>query len=112
MNESTVTKAGFIKQLVDNYGYTKSSAKRLVSDFLETVLNDLEEGRAVYFVGFGCFDLVQRAEHAWRDPNNGRQICVPAHYVPRFYPGNTMKRVVKKWEDNEKRGLNHHGDNS
>lgn len=39
------------------------------------------------------------------NPQTGEKVDVPAHWIPRFYPGNGMRRVVKLWEDNTKRGL-------
>lgn len=105
MSENTVTKSGFIDQLVKRYGYTKSSATSLVEDFWSAILDNLEDGRAVYFYGLGCFDLLERAERICRNPqDNEQRIRIAAHYVPRFYPGNAMKRAVKKWEDDAKRG--------
>ena len=107
MDKTTVTKTEFIDQLVKRYGYTKSSAMMLVEDFWNVVLDNIEAGRAVFFYGMGCFDLLERAERTCRNPKNmDQRIRIAAHYVPRFYPGNAMKRAVKTWEDNSKRGLN------
>lgn len=100
-----VYKSDFIKQLMDKYGYTKSSATSLVEDFWSLLTDNLEQGNAVFFYGFGCFDLVERKARACTNPQTKERCSIPAHWVPRFYPGNTLKRAVKKWEDNEKRGL-------
>ena len=100
-----ITKAEFIQQLVDKHRYTKKSAASLVEDFCNTVLENLEAGNTVSIRGFGCFDMVERAERSCCRPKTDEQFVVPAHWVPRFYPGETMKRAVKKWADNVKRGL-------
>lgn len=102
---NAVTRDEFIQQLRDLYGYTKGSATMLVEDFWNVVLDNLEQGRPVFFYGLGCFDMVERAERTFKSLRDQDSVTVPAHYVPRFYPGNAMKRAVKTWEDNEKRGL-------
>lgn len=100
-----ITKAEFIQQLVDEHRYKKKDATAFVDDFLDMVLGNIERGNTVSFRGFGCFDMVERAERSGMNPNTGEKCKVPAHWSPRFYPGNAMKRAVKKWVDNEKRGL-------
>lgn len=100
-----VTKKEFIQQLVDNYHYTKKSATTLVEDFCSLVLENLEEGNAVYFYGFGCFDMIMRATRSCPNPQTGEKCVIPAHWVPKFVPGQSMKRAVKMYEDNEKKGI-------
>lgn len=101
-----IGKNEFIKQLMDEYHYTKSSATSVVEDFCGLLLSNIERGNAVSIYGVGCFDIVLRAEHKCPNPQSNEECIIPAHYVPRFYPGNSMRRAVKKWEDNEARGLN------
>lgn len=100
-----VTKQEFIKQLMEKHHYTKSSATSLVEDFWSLITENLEQGNSIFFYGYGCFDLLERAKRNCKNPQNGERCDIPAHYIPRFYPGNTLRRAVKKWEDNDKRGL-------
>lgn len=84
--------------------YTKKQATELVDDFCKAVATNLEHGDPVSIYGFGCFDIVERAERTCTTPQ-GDKMAVPAHWSPKFYPGNTLRRAVKKWADNSKRGL-------
>lgn len=101
----TISKKEFIDQLVSKHSYTKKAAKMLVEDFLDVLVDNIEHGNGVYFYGFGTFGLVQRAARECRNPNTGERCPVPPHWVPRFWPGNTLKRAVKTWVDNEERGI-------
>ena len=101
----TITKKDFIKQLMDEHNHTKRSATMLVEDFLSMIQSNFERGNSVFFYGFGCFDLVKRAEKRCYNPTTREAHTSPEHYSPRFYPGNTLKRAVKKYEDDVKRGL-------
>lgn len=94
-----------IQQLVDRHGYTKKAATMLVDDFVDIILENLGDGNAVSIRNFGCFDILERKERSCPNPQTGERVVVPAHWVPRFYPGNKMKLAVKMWEDNTKRGL-------
>lgn len=94
-----------IQQLIDKHGYTKKSATNLVDDFVDIILDNLGAGNTVSLRNFGCFDILERKERSCPNPQTGEKVIVPAHWIPRFYPGNRMRLVVKKWEDNTKRGL-------
>lgn len=94
-----------IQQLVDRYGYTKKAATMLVDDFVNIILENLGEGNTVSIRNFGCFDILERKERSCPNPQTGERVIVPAHWIPRFYPGIQMRRMVKTWEDNTKRGL-------
>lgn len=100
-----VNKGGFVHQLMEKYHYTKASATSVVDDFCAVLLDNMERGNTVSFYGFGCFDIVERAARSCPNPRTQEKCEIPAHWVPRFYPGNAMRRSVKKWEDNEKRGV-------
>lgn len=94
-----VSKEMFVEQLIRNYGYTWSSANMLVDDFLACILDNMEAGRAVRFRGFGCFDIVSYAQRSYYCPITDEKHFAPEHYGPRFFPGKTMKRAVKSFEE-------------
>lgn len=94
-----------IEQLVEKHGYTKKAATSIVDDFVDVVLDNLSEGNTVSIRNFGCFDILERKARSCPNPQTGEKVAIPAHWVPRFYPGNRMRLVVKMWEDNNKRGL-------
>lgn len=94
-----------IEQLVEKHGYTKKAATSIVDDFVDVVLDNLSEGNTVSIRNFGCFDILERKSRSCPNPQTGEKVEIPAHWVPRFYPGNRMRLVVKMWEDNNKRGL-------
>lgn len=94
-----------IEQLVEKHGYTKKAATSIVDDFVDVVLDNLSEGNTVSIRNFGCFDILERKARSCPNPQTGEKVEIPAHWVPRFYPGSRMRLVVKMWEDNNKRGL-------
>lgn len=100
-----VKRNDLIQQLVSKHGYTKKAATSIVDDFVDIVLENLGAGNAVSIRNFGCFDILERKARSCPNPQTGERVEVPAHWIPRFYPGNGMRLVVKMWEDGTKRGL-------
>jgi nucleoid DNA-binding protein len=100
-----VNKPELIQQLHDSYGYTKKDAAKMIDDFVEVILNNIEEGNSVSFHDFGEFGVIKRAKTAVRDVRTGELVEVAEHYIPKFYPRNGMKAAVKTWEGNVKRGI-------
>lgn len=99
-----INKKELVNQLHDNYGYTKKLARQIVDDFTDVVMKNMESGNSVSIYGFGCFDLLVREERSCPNPQTGEKVIVPAHYIPRFYPGIGMRVAVKKWEACRDRG--------
>ena len=100
-----VKRADLIQQLADNYSYSKKDATKVVDDFTDIIIRNLEEGNIILLRNFGCFDILKREERSCPNPISGEKVVIPAHHIPRFYPSNRMRIAVKKWEDNVKRGL-------
>lgn len=101
----TINRSDLIKQLMGKFNYTKKAATTLVDDFCEIVVDNLEMGNTVNIYSFGTFDILERAARSCPNPQTGERVEVPEHWIPRFYPGSRLKRAVKLWEDNNKRGL-------
>lgn len=100
-----IKRVDLIQQLVDKHGYTKKAATCIVDDFTDIILYNLGNGDTVSIHNFGCFDILERKARSCPNPQTGEKVDVPAHWIPRFYPGNKMRLAVKLWEDSTKRGL-------
>ena len=101
-----VNKKEFVRQLAKKQKHSQAFTADIVEAFLNTITDNLNKGNTVNFHGFGRFDILERKARSCPNPQTGERCVVPSHWVPRFYPGNAMRVAVKKWEDNEKRGLN------
>lgn len=93
----TVNRMDFIQQLVDKHGYTKKAATALVADFLDMVVENIENGNEIAFSGFGRFSIIERKGRRTKNPKTKEWMEVPAHLVPRFHPGNRLKFAVRHY---------------
>lgn len=73
---------------------TKRAAKEAVDTFLDEITRMLVKGEKVVLSGFGTFDVAQRRKK--KMALRGKEEEVPPHRVPRFRPGKTLKRAIKK----------------
>ena len=100
-------KMKLVDRLISKHNYTKGSAKALIEDFCDIIIDCLEEGHTVKLDNFGKFTLLERKARKCPHPINRGEVCeIPAHWIPRFYASQNMYRAVKLYEDNcKQRGI-------
>lgn len=89
MNKSELVEAVHAK-----LGGTKKAAEEAVNAFVDVVTNELAGGNRVQLVGFGTFEVRQRAERKGRNPQTGEEMRIPASKAPVFKAGKHLKDVV------------------
>ena len=86
------------KEFVDAYakatGETKKRAEELVNAFLETTEESLVKGESIQFVGWGTFEVKERAAREGRNPSTGAPIKIDAKKVDKFKVGNKLADKV------------------
>lgn len=87
------------KEFVDKFALTlgdvsKKEAERIINCFLQTVEHSLVEGETVAFVGWGKWEVVDRAAREVRNPQSGAKIAVPAKKVVKFRVGKALEDAV------------------
>ena len=82
------------KEFVDAYakatGETKKRAEELVNVFLETAEEFLVKGENIQFVGWGPFEVKERAAREGRNPSTGDTIQIEAKKVVKFKVGTKL----------------------
>ncbi|MDY0944337.1 HU family DNA-binding protein [Priestia megaterium] len=61
----------------------------------ETISNTLAEEEKIQLLGFGTFEVRERAERTGRNPQTGEEMTIPASKVPAFKPGKELKEAIK-----------------
>jgi len=76
---------------------TKKDAEKAVNAVISSIQGALAKKDKVQLVGFGTFEVRQRAARTGRNPQTGKEIKIAATKVPAFKPGKALKdSVVKK----------------
>jgi DNA-binding protein HU-beta len=95
MEEIKMTKAELVAKMADSAGIARSVAEKALNSFISTVANTLSQEEKITLVGFGTFDIAQRAQREGRNPRTGQPITIPSSKAVRFKAGNRLKDAVK-----------------
>ncbi|MDF9761819.1 DNA-binding protein HU-beta [Peribacillus simplex] len=74
---------------------TKDDAKKVVDALFETITTTLAKEEKIQLVGFGTFEVRNRAARTGRNPQTGEEIQIAASKVPAFKAGKELKEAVK-----------------
>ena len=86
-----MNKAELINAVAASADVSKKDAEAVVSAMLETITGALKEGDKVQLVGFGTFEVKERAARTGRKPSTGETIEIPAKKSPVFKAGKGFK---------------------
>jgi DNA-binding protein HU-beta len=90
-----MTRDELITKIAQDADVSKKQAAEIVNAFLDNIQKALAEGKKVSFVGFGSFEVKQRNERKGINPQNKKEITIPARKVPVFKAGKKLKDAVK-----------------
>lgn len=91
-----MNKSELIAKVADKTGLTKRAAGESVEAVLSAIEDALAKGDKVTLVGFGTFEVRQRAARKGVNPATGAAIDIPATKVPAFKAGKSLKEAVSK----------------
>ncbi|SEP10666.1 DNA-binding protein HU-beta [Nitrosovibrio sp. Nv6] len=75
-------------------GSTKNDANRAVMALTEIIADTLKKGDSVSLIGFGTFEIRERAARTGRNPRTGEELKIAASRVPAFKPSAPLKAAV------------------
>ena len=93
--ETQMNKTELITAIADKAGIAKQDADKALTAFVEVVTDELKAGGKVQLVGFGTFEVKERAARTGINPQTKAQIQIPASKAPVFKAGNTFKSEIK-----------------
>ena len=91
-----MTKVDLIAQVAEKTGLTKKDSEKVVTAVLDTITENLANGEKVSLVGFGMFEVKERAERMGHNPKTGEAMKIAASKAPSFKAGKALKDAVAK----------------
>ncbi|HHV42696.1 MAG TPA: HU family DNA-binding protein [Clostridiaceae bacterium] len=73
---------------------SKKDSELAINAVLSTITDTLAGGEKVVLVGFGTFEVRQRAARKGRNPSTKEEIHIPASKAPVFKAGKNLKEKV------------------
>lgn len=89
-----MNKTELVERVAENTGKTKKEASLVVDSVLKAISDALVEGEKVTLIGFGNFEVKERAARLGRNPQTGEEIQIEASKVPSFKAGKQLKDAV------------------
>ena len=74
---------------------SKKDVEKVINAFTNVVADALVDGDKVQLVGFGTFEVVERAERLGRNPATGEAMTITASKSPKFKAGKALKDAIK-----------------
>ena len=90
-----MTKVELIAAVANDANLTKKDAEAAVNSALNAITAALKEGDKVQLVGFGSFEVKNRAARTGRNPRTKEVVEIPASKVPVFKAGKALKDAVQ-----------------
>ena len=91
-----MNKADLIARIAEDADLSKKSAEAALNAFIDAVEVALKKGDKVQLVGFGSFEVTQRAARKGRNPQTKEEIKIPASKAPVFRAGKALKDLVNR----------------
>ena len=91
-----MNKTELIVAMADQAGISKKDAEKALKAFTDVVADELKKGGKVQLVGFGTFEVSERAAREGRNPQTGESIMIAASKTPKFKAGKALKDLVNK----------------
>ncbi|MDR1689537.1 MAG: HU family DNA-binding protein [Clostridiales bacterium] len=89
-----MNKTDLIAAIASKTDLSKKDSEKALRAFEEAVTEELVKGGKVQLVGFGTFDVTERAAREGRNPQTGAAMPIPASKAPRFKVGKALKDAV------------------
>jgi DNA-binding protein HU-beta len=86
-----MNKSDLVNAISTKTGMNKKNSEAALNAFVSTIEETLKQGEKVTLVGFGTFEVRERAERKGRNPQTKEEISIPASKAPVFKAGKSLK---------------------
>ena len=91
-----MTKAELVAAVAAKAELSKKDSEAAVKAVIETITETLGKGDSIQLVGFGTFEVRERAARSGINPRTKKKIEIAATKVPAFKAGRALKDAVSK----------------
>ena len=91
-----MNKSELIAAVVEKTELSKKDAEKALKAFEDVITEELKKGEKVQLVGFGTFEVTERAERMGRNPKTKETMVIAASKAPKFKAGKALKDAVSE----------------
>lgn len=89
-----MNKTELVAAMAEQAGVSKKDAEKTLKAFTDVVAGELKKGGKVQLVGFGTFEVSERAAREGRNPQTGKTMKIAASKAPKFKAGKALKDML------------------
>lgn len=86
-----MNKTELVAAIAEKTELTKKDAESALKAFTDVVAEELKKGEKIQLVGFGTFEVSERAARTGRNPQTGAEMTIAASKAPKFKAGKALK---------------------
>lgn len=91
-----MNKTELVAAIAQETQLSKKDAEAAVKAFIDVVAGELKKGEKVQLVGFGTFEVSERAAREGRNPQTGETMTIAASKAPKFKAGKALKDMINE----------------
>lgn len=91
-----MNKTELVAAIADSAELSKKDSEKALKAFVDVVTDELKKGRKIQLVGFGTFEVSERAAREGRNPQTGKTMKIEACKAPKFKAGKALKDAVNE----------------
>ena len=89
-----MNKTELVAAMAERAEISKKDAEAALKAFTDVVAEELKKGEKIQLVGFGTFEVSERAARTGSTPQTGAEMEIPASKAPKFKAGKALKDMV------------------
>ena len=89
-----MNKTELVAAMAEQTNLSKKDAEAALKAFIDVVSEELKKGEKVQLVGFGTFEVSERAAREGRNPQTGETMEIKASKTPKFKAGKDLKDMM------------------
>ena len=89
-----MNKTELVAAISEKIELTKKDSEKALKALIDVVAEELKKGEKVQLVGFGTFEVAERAASEGRNPQTGETMTIAASKNPKFKAGKALKDMV------------------
>ena len=89
-----MNKTELVAAVAEQADISKKDAEKAIKAFVDVVTEEMKKGEKVQLVGFGTFEVSERAAREGRNPQTGKTMKIEACKAPKFKAGKALKDAV------------------
>ena len=97
-----MNKTELVAAVAEQADISKKDAEKVLKAFVDVVTEEMKKGEKVQLVGFGTFEVSERAAREGRNPQTGKTMKIEACKAPKFKAGKALKDAVNYGKEKSK----------